>query len=260
MTREAQSGGRMALWRFASRTSLTVAGVIVGVGVGILILKLRPQTGMGFDGIADALGALLLGSIGGAITGLVASLFLSVRTTWPIAGLTLLVGAALVLFAARMPQNRPPTPEPIAAFEPTFVVQMHSRIAPGDPGPPAELGERGRFPYRELRVSAIDWTLSSKGWGTPTERSYCSGTLEEEELEQLAAHAKSLHDGVGSAGGVEDCHAPERSPFSLTVDWEGETRGATSFSFVCGEPLELTEFLEVFDSIRARLVGEGTCS
>ncbi len=238
--------------KWMSKIALATASALAGASVGILIYKLTPQSGMGFDGIADALGALFLGLVGGGLMGLLGSLFLSDRTNWIASAVALLVAVTIFWLAARSEQSRIAQPEARPPFEPAFVVQMFSRIAAGDPGPPPSVEG---FPFRELRVSAHDWSLEAKGWGGP-ERRYCRGDLERDELERLAAVA-----GAMAAEGIRNCERSDAGSglFSLTVEWEGQTTGVAMFGLHCQEQPAVTRFLDEFERVRSRLVADGTC-
>lgn len=223
-----------------------LGGTLLGAAVGVLIVKARPRSGMGWDQIADGLGALALGGLLGCLAFGTLSAFLSRRRALVFGVVLLVLGPVLLVLAARAPSRPAPEQAVRAPFEPTFMAQMFSRIALGDPGPPP--GVRP-FAFRELRVDARTWTLTSKGWGPAADRRHCSADLDQVDLERLAESARRVFDQ-----GVENCPGAGSASFSVHVEWMGETRGAAGFGLACRQDQPAMEhFLATFEQIHDRL-------
>ena len=224
-------------------------GTAFGGGMGVMILKSRPRSGMGWDQIADALGALGLGGILGLVTFSVLSLRLEERRALGMGLAVLVLGPLLLVIAARLPGQPAPTAPVIVPFEPTFVFQMYSRIAAGEAGPPPGTGD---FPFRELRVDARAWQLHSKGWGPATTRRYCSAELVSQDLQFLAPAVQEVFDQADES--LQNCPAAGRATFSVTVEWAGETRGAASFGLDCVEEgAPMVQLLERYADVHDRV-------
>ena len=205
-----------------------LGGCAFGAAIGVLVLKSRPRSGMGWDQIADGLGALALGGMVGLVVFLLLALRLDGARALTLGAVTVIVGPLLLVVAARIPGRPAPTAPEVLPFEPTFVFQMYSRIPAGDPGPPA--GVDG-FPFRELRVDARSWRLTSKGWGPATERTYCAAELDEASLARLAVAVRRVFDEAEES--LQNCPGAGRATFSVTVEWQAETRGVASFGLTC---------------------------
>lgn len=234
--------------RAVALVAAVLGGAMFGGGLGLLVLKSRPRTGMGWDQIADGLGALALGGLLGCLVCGFLVAWVEERRAAPIGWTLLVLGPVLLVLAARAP-SRPAEEAPQQPpFEPIFVVQMFSRIPAADPGPPAGIGD---FPHRELRVDARSRRLTSKSWGPAAQRGYCAAELDDRSLQQLAEHAEAVFEE-----GVENCPSAGRATFSVTVEWAGETRGAASFGLACLEDqTRMSELLETFGSVHARVCG-----
>lgn len=215
---------------------------MIGSALGILVVKSRPRSGMGWDQIADAIGALALGGGVGCVTCVVLAALASERRALKLGVVLIVLGPLLLVLAARVPSRRAPVQPVRPPFEPTFVVQMFTRIAAGDPGPPP--GES--FPHRELRVDARTWTLSTKGWGPAVERPYCSAELSADDLARLGEPARRIFEQ-----GVRNCPAAGSAIYSVQIEWSGDTRGTASFGLAClDQQPAMAEFLETFDQVR----------
>lgn len=216
---------------------LVVGCLFAGALFGIVAVRLlRPTTSSGWDGIADALGGLMLGGGTGLVVAIVA--LFTVRARLPLAAgiawLALIVAVALIRIVPAQKLALPVQPDP---FEPTYVIQLYSRIAASEPGSP-DLG----FPYRELRVDANYRSLTVKRWGSPPP--VCSTGLDDAQLATLVPLIEAID-------APEDC-APEGPGFSLIIDWpEQPQRGYFVEPGCLARDPELAAFVEAFERLRA---------
>lgn len=230
--------------------ALLIGCIALGGLVGSLVLRLLlPPAADGWTGIADALGALMLGGLGGLVLGCGALFGLRGRPLWPALVVSWVLGLGSLIVLSALPNRGIALPDRPIPFEPAFVVQMYSAIAPGEPGPSPDAEG---FPYRELRVSAVSRELTAKGWGYPP--SVCYGTPNEADLAELAELAQVLYE-------ANPASCPGEGPgYRLTVEWPGSpTRGANVAPRCFSERPALAAFLEGFDRVRARLDGTGDC-
>lgn len=68
-----------------------VFNLIAGAALGLLYVRLFVDLDMGFGGVADALGGVMVGSLLGLILSIVMLFFLSVRAQWIWIGITVVI-------------------------------------------------------------------------------------------------------------------------------------------------------------------------
>lgn len=191
---------------------LIAAGILAGAALGLLYVKLFvPKTGMGFDGLADALGGMMLGALIGMIAGGLMAFRLPIRKQWMGVGVALALAVVtfggLVLTAPK----REPAPPPVVkkAFRPTFRVKLrvsHTReileaVAPDD----------RPLPFTEAEISTGKSGLVLVGWGPDFDR--CTAIPIESDLESLVP---LIRDANGVAGPF--CRTPD-DDLTLAANW-----------------------------------------
>ncbi len=141
------------LMRVITGLVLLASNLIAGAALGLLWVKLFvPHKAMGWDGLADVLGGIMVGTLLGLVVSVLVVILLSVRVQWVWIGIAAvvvgLIFAGLVLTAP----NRETSSEPILKekFRPAFVVRL--KISQSQEIQAAVLPDERLVPFVEAEV------------------------------------------------------------------------------------------------------------
>ncbi len=183
-----------------------------GIALGLLFVRLFiPKKTMGWDGIADALGGVMIG----ALIGFVASLLLIKLLSLKQQGKGILIAALVsgITFAgliATTPERvQTPAPTIKKAFQPTFRINM--RVSHTDEILAAIPENDWPLPFVEAEVSSGKPEFIYKGWGPNFER--CVATPTDADLMELVPHIKDINIEAGPF-----CRTPE-DDLNLSASW-----------------------------------------
>lgn len=103
-------------------TVLALTGAFLGALVGVLFVRFFvPQTGMGWDRIADALGGLMLGALAGLLAGALLAWRLEARSRNRTAAAALVLCLLVVLVLRSLSSTSADESEPLTPTTPTEV-------------------------------------------------------------------------------------------------------------------------------------------
>ncbi|MEM8488463.1 MAG: hypothetical protein AAF564_23140 [Bacteroidota bacterium] len=183
-----------------------------GISLGILYVRLFiPKPDMGWDGIADMLGGMMVGALLGLVAGSVLSRLLRpgkrVRAGLTAAGIGLLTFAGLIATAPKQ-ETSPPlvvkqTFQPVFRF--TMRVSHTEEILVNTPVNAQPL------PFTEAQIASGKPVLFYKTWGPAFEE--CSAQPDEEDLNLIVLHIKALDAESGPL-----CRTPEED-LLIAASW-----------------------------------------
>ena len=237
--------------RILTGLALLASSMLAGAALGLLWVKLfvAPKD-MGWDGLADALGGMMLG----ALIGLVAAGFmialLSVRRQWAGFGITAAVAVLTVVGLVRTAPERREAPPPVAkkSFQPTFRVGLrvgHTReilsVVASDERP---------IPFVEAEVSTGKPELVFVGWGPAFHR--CTAAPTEVDLESLVPRIRRV-----IAASSSYCRTPE-DDLTLSVSWNlaGDIGNQGLEAGCLPDQPALRELVDAVNVLGERLCGE----
>ena len=115
------------LMRAITGLVLLAANLIVGAALGLLWVRLFVDIDMGFGGVADALGGIMVGALLGLVVSALMVFLMSVRVQWVWIGITVVVAGLTFAGLAFTAPKREVSSEPILKekFRPAFVVRMN---------------------------------------------------------------------------------------------------------------------------------------
>ena len=241
-----------ALVRIAVGVGTLASTLLVGAALGMVYVRLFvPRKAMGWDGLADALGGMMLGGLAGVVLGLALIALVPVRTQLVSIALAVAIAVLAVTgLAATAPKREESPPVTIEkAFQPFFRIGL--RINHTEEILSAvEPGERP-FPFTELKLRTSKPELIHVGWGPEFER--CVAAPSRPDLEALIP---PLEAAIAAAG--EYCQTPE-DDLKVSFNWSlGENKGGQGMHAGCLEEMpELRELVEAVGALADRLCGGG---
>ncbi len=237
------NGKKKSNWLMLVITGLVllVSNLIAGAALGLLWVKLFiPPKAMGWDGLADVLGGIMVGALLGLVVSALMVFLLSIRVQWMWIGIAVVVGgltfAGLVITAPK----REVSSEPILKekFRPAFVVRMKVSQSQEilDAVPP---GERP-VSFVETEVWTGKPELIWVDWGSDFER--CVVTPSNADLSTLLPLVQEV-----IATAAPNCRTPE-DDLSLSVRWNLENNpGSQTLDAGCLP--DQPEFVALTDAI-----------
>jgi MFS family permease len=238
------------LKRIITGLVLLAINLIAGATLGGLWVKLFvPRKAMGWDGLADMLGGLMVGALLGGVVTVLLVFLLSVRWQWVwIGGATVVAGLILTGLALTAPE-REVSSEPILEkdFQPFFRATMRVTHTPEilEAVPPNERP----FPFVEAEVFSGKPELIRMGWGPDFER--CVATPSTADLEALLPYVQAASAAAGPF-----CRTPE-DDLTVSVRWNvaGDSDGRGLDTGCLPDTPEFTALADAIDVLANQLCG-----
>ena len=213
--------------KILSGLALCVTSVLAGISLGLLYVRLFvPPKAMGWDGIADVLGGMMVGALLGLVAGIVLIRAFKPKKQLQTSGLSLVIAglifAGLVFTAPEQESSPPPTIK--KSFQPFFRISM--RVSHTQEILNTVRENERPFPFTEAEISTSKPVLEFTGWGP--EYSQCIATPGESDLRALIP---LLENAKAQAGPY--CRTPE-DDLNLAASWnlDGES-GSQGFQVGC---------------------------
>lgn len=203
------------LIRILAGLALLATNLIAGAGLGLLWVKLFvPAKQMGWDGLADVLGGIMVGGLLGIVVTLLAVFLLSNRVQWIWSGVAVVIG--LVTFAGLVitAPEREVSAEPIfeEKFRPAFVLRMKTSQSPEIL---AEVPPSKRpFPFVEAEIWTGKPELNRVDWEAESERCVAKPTHQD-----FATILPLIEEVIDAAD--PNCRTPE-DDLRFSVRWNIE--------------------------------------
>lgn len=198
-----------------------------GIALGILYVRLFiPRPDMGWDGIADMLGGMMLGALLGLVAGVVLFRLLQpgrrIRASMTATGIGLLTFAGLIATAPK--QAVSPAPAIKQAFQPAFRFSM--RVSHAEEILANTPANAQPLPFTEAQIASGKPVLVYKTWGP--DFAECNAQPDTADLEVLVAHILALDAASGSI-----CSTPEED-LLIAASWRiNGTQGNQSIEAGC---------------------------
>lgn len=216
--------------RIGAALAVLASCALAGGGVGLLFVRLFvPRKAMGWDGLADMLGGLMVGAAIGvaAATALIA--LAAVGTQVRAAVGCIVLGVALWAGLAMTAPRREPEPviERPKPFQP--LLRVRARIAYSEDRLAAIAPAERPFSFTEVEVFSAKPELARTGWGGRQDR--CRATPGEAQLRALIPAVEAAARETGDI-----CRTPEPDDVLLAFNWNlGGERGGRSLEAGCLE-------------------------
>ncbi len=224
-----------------------LSGALLG---GLFVRFFVPQTGMGWDRLADALGGLMVGGLLGIVAGAVLAALLSARRRMQAAaGFAALAVATFVVLAVTAPE-RPQPSAPVVReepFRPFFVAKVG--IGNSDAILLAVPEADRPFAFTEMEVRSGGPSLERVGWGPDLAR--CRA---EPSRDDLAVLLPAVEAAAAEATGTI-CRTPREDDLNLTfyASIDGERKSATVQGDCLAERPAMAELARALGDLAARL-------
>ncbi|MEM7343946.1 MAG: hypothetical protein AAF485_06860 [Chloroflexota bacterium] len=227
--------------RIIAGLAVLVSNVIAGVALALLWVRLFvPPKAMGWDGLADFLGGIMVGTLLGVVVSVVIIALLSIRVQWIWSGIAVVIGgltfAGLVMTAPqREVSSEPVFKEP---FRPAFVVRM--KISQSQEILTTVPSDEQPLPFVEAEVWTGKPELIRVGWGPDFKR--CVAAPSDDDLATLLPLVEAV---IATAG--PNCRTPE-DDLSLSLRWNLENNPGTQ-ALDAGCLPDQPEFVALTDAI-----------
>ncbi len=236
------------LVRIATGVGTLTSMLLAGAALGMVYVKLFvPRKAMGWDGLADVLGGIMLGGLVGVVIGLALVALVSVRTqlvTMAIAAATAVIAVAGLAATAPKREASPP-PKIEKSFQPFFRIGF--RVNHTEEILVSVAPEERPFPFTEAKIWTSKPELTRTGWGP--EFAECVATPSRADLEALIP---PLEATIAAAGPY--CQTPEED-LKASLNWRlGSDGGGQGLHAGClGEMPEVRALVEAVGALADRL-------
>lgn len=236
------------LMRIIAGLALLVSNLIAGVGLGLLWVKLFiPAKQMGWDGLADVLGGIMVGGLLGIVVTVLAVFLVSIRVQWVWGGIAVVIGGLAFAFLALTAPEREVAAEPIIEekFRPAFVLRM-SATQSQEILAEVPASERP-FPFVEAEIWTGKPELNRVDWEVESER--CVAKPAHADFATILPLVQEVIDAADP-----DCRTPE-DDLRFRVRWNIENNpGNITLDAGCLPDQPETEALiEAVDTLAERL-------
>lgn len=201
---------------------------MAGVLLGLMWVKLfLPRRQMGWDGIADALGGLMIGGAVGLIAAVVVARVLSLKAQRVAVGVALATLVLSFAFLLLTKKERPVSPAPQvnkSAYQPYFRFRL--RLAHTREILDAVAAADRPLVFTDAEMATAKPELIFSGWGPDYVR--CEMTPTKQELDQVAESLSAL-----AGASAQRCPTPEQD-LIMASSWNYQgTRGNLTVEAEC---------------------------